>query len=101
MDLYTWIIVICLILATLIALFLFIKTPKSERTQKFALDSRRTYLEKKLSSYPESAQAVLLKGNSKKAMVRLLPFIFIFVPPISTPMAYLFLSFVILNTQDL
>ena len=82
MDLYTWIIVICLILATLIALFLFIKTPKSERTQKFALDSRRTYLEKKLSSYPESAQAVLLKGNSKKAMVRLLPFIFIFVPPI-------------------
>jgi len=59
------------IAATIIA---FLRTPPERRYRVF---SAHIPLEERLKDFPESAQAILIKGNMKRALVKSAPFIFI------------------------
>ena len=75
-------------LAFVLVVILFLKTPKNERTLKFALKQNRIDLEKKLQSYPSTAQAVIIKGNKKEAFYDSVPMLLYFII-ISIPSFYL------------
>jgi hypothetical protein len=75
MELHDWLTCSTILLALALALYLFFRTPKNERTLQHHFDVRRAQLEKRLATYPESAGAVLLKSNRKRAILNHLPII--------------------------
>ena len=78
MELVTyWPIVALALVGVAGALFAFLKTPVSERYK--ITFTRKKSIAEELASYPESAQAVLIKGNKKKAILSALPYSWYFV----------------------
>lgn len=67
----SWLIVIVSLFGVLIAIVAFIRTPVSERYRMF---SNAKSIDERLASYPESANAVLVKGNWKRAIFESFPF---------------------------
>ena len=80
MDLNTLFVILIFVITVLMVIYVFIKTPKAEQTQEHAINDRAAYLEKKLASYPEGAQAVIIKGNKKKAFAQILPYFLLMAP---------------------
>jgi hypothetical protein len=72
-----WPIVALAIVGVAGALFAFLKTPVSERYK--ITFTRKKSIAEELASYPESARAVLIKGNKKKAILSALPYSWYFV----------------------
>ena len=71
-----WPIVAFALVGVASALFAFFKTPVSERYKTF---TRRKSIAEELASCPESVQAILIKGNKKKAILNTLPYVWYFV----------------------
>jgi hypothetical protein len=76
--LYTSLVIILL----LITLIFFLKTPKEKRTLNHAFKENKKRLKNKLKSYPEEAEAVIIKAQKKKAFFYILPIIILMLPVI-------------------
>ena len=71
-----WPVVAFALVGVACALIAFFRTPVSERYKTF---TRRKSIAEELASCPESAQAVLIKGNKKMAILNTLPYAWYFV----------------------
>ena len=92
MDLYSLFIIVCVILALTITVYLFFKTPKEQRTWEYAISQTNLKVDsEKLKTYDKSKEAVIIKGNKKKAIFKNLPFIIYMIP---VTLFTIYLSFV-------
>ena len=67
-----WIIFTFAALAVAAAIVVFLRTPRERRYRVFS----RTSIEEQLKDCSESAQAVVIKGDKKRALIKLAPYIF-------------------------
>ena len=72
-DTNIWIIFALAALGVTAAIVAFVRTPRERRYRSFT----HATLEEQLRNCPESAQAVIIKGDKKQALVRSAPFILI------------------------
>ena len=68
-----WIIPALAVLGVTAAVVAFVRTPRERRYRGFSPGT----LEERLKDCPESAQAVIIKGNKKQALARAAPFILV------------------------
>lgn len=69
----TWIVLALAVFAVAAAIVAFLRTPREQRYRGVRLAP----LGEQLKNLPDSAQAVIIKGNRRQALVRAVPFIFI------------------------
>lgn len=73
-EMSTWAVIGLAVLGIVAAIVAFLKTPPEQRYRVFY---PYISLEDQLKACPESAQAILIKGNKKRALVKSVPYIFI------------------------
>jgi hypothetical protein len=74
--------IILVIILLLITLVLFLKTPKEKRKLNYAFKENEKWLENELKLYPKEAEAVIIKGQKKKAFLYILPLLLLSLPAI-------------------
>jgi len=84
MNTETLLYVILVIILLLITLIFFLKTPKEKRTLDHAFKENTKWLENRLKSYPDEAEAVIIKAQKKKAFLYILPIILLILPAFIT-----------------
>ena len=73
-EMSTWVVIGLAVLGIAAAITAFLRTPPERRYRVFYPYSS---LEAQLKACPENAQAILIKGNKKRALVKSAPYIFI------------------------
>ena len=74
-EMNTWVVITLAALGVVAAIAAFLRTPRERRYRGV----QRASIEKQLKDCPESAQAVVIKGNKRRALVKSAPYIFIVV----------------------
>ncbi len=69
MNIWLTLIFTALTIALIAAIYAFLKTPKDKRNPKLSV-----VLEEQLKKLPEKAQATIIKGNKKSALIKFSPF---------------------------
>ena len=72
-EMNTWIVIALAALGVGAAIAGFLRTPREQRYRGV----QQTTLEEQLKNYPESTQAVIIRANKRRALVKLIPLILI------------------------